>query len=388
MQPRNVTTIDPMLQDPSVPLGPTPIDPHEPPSRPRRPRWLIFLAILAVVCALGYVVGQRYTSHLFALAPGTAPPVKDFITIRPPGQVHDHKGRILLVTVSLRTVQPLDYIQDKLNPDIQIVSEHALLGTAKASQLTQANQVAMQNSSQTAVVVALERLGYKINVAGQGAEVDEVEANSPADGHLQPGDVITAIDGAPTATNDALVSAIRRHKAGDTVRLTVQSTTGSRTVTRTETLRLALSPPGQDGSRHAFIGIQTTTKGNAQLPFGVTIDAGNIGGPSAGLAFTLGVIDELTKTDLTGGQVIAATGTIGSDGAVGDVGGVAQKTAAVRDAGAVAFLVPPGEYQEALKHAGSHLKIIQVKSIEQALDALRSLGGDLSALGPPPATTG
>jgi Lon-like protease len=388
MQSRNVTTIDPMVQDPSLPEGPTPIDPYERPGRPRRPRWLITLAILVIVCGIGYAVSQRYTSHLFALAPGTAPPVKDFITVRPPGQVHDHKGRILLVTVSLRTVQPLDYIRDRLNPDIQIVSEHALVGTAKASQLTQANQVAMENSTQTAVVVALERLGYKINVAGQGAEVDEVEANTPADGHLQPGDVIIALDGVPTPTNEALLTAIRKHKAGDTVSLTVQSTVGSRTVTRTETLRLGLSPPGQDPPPHAFIGVQTTTKGHPKLPFGVTIDAGNIGGPSAGLAFTLGVIDELTKTDLTGGRVIAATGTIGADGAVGDVGGVAQKTAAVRQSGAIAFLVPPGEYQEALKHAGSHLKVIQVKSLEQALDALRSLGGDLSALGPPPATTG
>lgn len=382
-----MTTIDPMVQDPSLPEGPAPTDPPGESRRPRRSRWLTALAILLALFAIAYAIGNRYTSHLYALAPGSAPPVKDYITIKAPGQVHEHKGRILMVTVALRTVHPLDYLQDKLNPDIQVVNERALVGNAKASQLNQANQVAMQNSTQTAVIVSLERLGYKINVAGVGAEVDEVAASSPADGHLQPGDVITALDRVATTTNDALVAAIHKHQPGDTVRLTVQSTIGTRTTTRTETVKLALAPPDQ-GAPHAYIGIVTSTKGDPRLPFGVTIDAGNIGGPSAGLAFTLGVMDELSKTDFTGGQVIAATGTIEPDGTVGDVGGVAQKTAAVREAGAVAFLVPPGEYQEALKHAGSHLKVIKVTTLEQALSALRSLGGDLSALGPAPVTTG
>jgi PDZ domain-containing protein len=369
-----VTTIDPMVQDPNWPEGAAPT---------RRPRWLLALVVLLLVAGIAYAIGSQYTKHLYALAPGSAPAVQDYISIKPPGQVHEHKGRILLVTVALRSVQPLDYLGDRLNHDIQIVNEKALVGNSKPSQLNQANQVAMQNSTQTAVIVSLRRLGYKIAVEGLGAEVDEVAANTPADGHLQPGDLITELEGMPTTSNDALVNAIRKHHPGDSVHLTVQSVVG----TRTETIRLAQSPPNQ-GPAHAYMGIVTSTKGNPQLPFGVTIDAGNIGGPSAGLAFTLGVIDELTASDLTGGQVIAATGTIEPDGSVGDVGGVAQKTAAVRKAGAVAFLVPPGEYQEALKHAGSHLKIIKITNLEQALTTLRSLGGDLSALGPAPAATG
>src|SRR6202011_379869 len=114
--------------------------------------------------------------------------------VKPPGQTHDHKGRILLVTVALRSVPPLEYLGDRLNPDVQIVNEKALVGNSKPSQLNQANQVAMQNSSQTAVIVALRRLRYKITVEGLGAEVDEVAAGTPADGHLQPGDLITSLD--------------------------------------------------------------------------------------------------------------------------------------------------------------------------------------------------
>jgi PDZ domain-containing protein len=179
------------------------------------------------------------------------------------------------------------------------------------------------------------------------------------------------------------VTAIRSHQPGDTVRLSVQSVTG----TRTESLVLAPSPPSQ-GSPHAIIGVSTKTKVKADLPVDVTINAGAIGGPSAGLAFTLALINELSSSDLTGGQVIAATGTIEPDGTVGDVGGVTQKTAAVRKAHGVAFLVPPGEYQEAVRHAGSHLKVIKVTTLGDALAALGSLGGDLSALGPAPVATG
>lgn len=362
-----------MLQDPPRP---------EEARRKRRPRWLVPIAVLVVVLAVGYLLAQNYTSNLFALAPGNTLPVQDAITVKAPAdQVHEHKGQILLVTVSLRSVQPLSYIFDQLDPNVQVVNQHVLVGNSNPSQLGQINAVQMQTSTQTAVIVALRRLGYKVDVQGLGAQVDDVAAKTPADGHLVPGDTIIAIDGTPTPTNDALISAIRNHQPGQTVTLTVLPPTGP---DRTEMVKLGQSPPDQ-GAPHAFLGISTSTKEHVNLPVDVTIDPGNIGGPSAGLAFTLGVIDKLTAGDLTGGREIAATGTINPDGTVGDVGGVAQKTVAVRKAGAVAFLVPPGEYQDAVKHAGSHLRVIKVNNLEDALNTLRTLGGDLSALGPAPA---
>jgi PDZ domain-containing protein len=372
MQVRNVTTIEPMLQDQS---------PAELPAATRRPRWLIVLTAVMLIAGTAFLVGQRYTSDLYALAPGSATSVQGYITVKPPAQVYPHKGHILLVTVALRSVRPLDYLSDRLDHNVQIVNQRALVGPAKPSQLNQANQVAMSNSTQTAVVVALERLGHTVDQKNEGAQVEAVVAGTPADGHLTPGDVITALDGTPTPTNTALIDAIDSHKVSDVVSLTVVSGTS----TRTERITLAASPPGSGPSR-PFIGIQAGTKTSATLPVDVTIDPGNIGGPSAGLAFTLGVINELTAGDLTGGRTIAATGTIEPDGSVGEVGGVIQKTAAVRSAHAVAFLVPPGEYADAEKHAGPTLKVIKVTSIGQALDALKSLGGDLSSLGPPPAS--
>jgi PDZ domain-containing protein len=335
-----------------------------------------------VVLGVGYLLAQNYTSKLYALAPGGTDPVQEAITVKASAdKVHEHKGRILLVTVSLRSVQPFSYVFDQLDPDVQVVNQRTLVGNSKPSQLGQINAVQMQTSTQTAVIVALRRLGYKVDIQGLGAQVDEVVAHTPADGHLMPGDTITAINGTPTPTNDALVSAIRGHQPGQIVTFTVRPATGP---DRTEMVKLGQSPPDQ-GPVHAFLGVSTSTKQQANLPLDVMIDPGNIGGPSAGLAFTLGVIDKLTTSDLTGGREIAATGTINPDGSVGDVGGVVQKTAAVRKAGAVAFLVPPGEYQQARQHAGSHLQVIKVTSLEDALNALRSLGGDLSALGPAPA---
>ena len=113
-------------------------------------------------------------------------------------------------------------------------------------------------------------------------------------------------------------------------------------------------------------------------PFPVSISADEIGGPSAGLAFTLGVIAKLDHDSLTGGHRIAATGTMSMSGAVGDVGGVAQKTVAVRNAGATVFFVPPQEYAVARAHAGSTLHIYKVATLAQALAVLRNLGGKIA----------
>ena len=142
--------------------------------------------------------------------------------------------------------------------------------------------------------------------------------------------------------------------------------------------------PGVSGSSRAYLGVEIETWQDFTYPFAVTIDTSDIGGPSAGLAMTLGIIDALEGGDLTGGAVVAATGTIDPSGAVGDVGGVAQKTVAVERAGAKAFLVPPEEYGVAKSAAGSGLRVYAVSSLDQALGVLRRLGGHV----PPAAASG
>ena len=118
-------------------------------------------------------------------------------------------------------------------------------------------------------------------------------------------------------------------------------------------------------------------------PFDVTIDTGDVGGPSAGLAFTLALIDDLTPGDLTGGGDVAVTGTIAGDGTVGPVGGTGQKAAAVRDEGITLFIVPTQDYEEAVARAGDDLQVVPVDNVDEALDALRERGGNVDDLPPP-----
>lgn len=111
------------------------------------------------------------------------------------------------------------------------------------------------------------------------------------------------------------------------------------------------------------------------FPVDVTIDTAYIGGPSAGLAMTLGVMDALSKVSITGGSKVAATGTIDPEGQVGPVGGVPEKTIAVESAGATLFLVPPANYGEAKSAASPGLKVVAVSTLDQALAAIRAVGG-------------
>jgi PDZ domain-containing protein len=127
----------------------------------------------------------------------------------------------------------------------------------------------------------------------------------------------------------------------------------------------------------AYIGIDTETQQNWDFPVKVTVHTANIGGPSAGLSMTLGILDKLSSGHLTGNRVVAATGTIDPEGDVGDVGGVAEKTIAVERAGATVFFVPPEELSAARSEDVPSLHIYAVSSLDQALQILKSLGGQV-----------
>jgi PDZ domain-containing protein len=365
------------------------------PSRPRR-RWL-WLAVPLVLVAL--TIGWAVTWQLpyYAIAPGSARQVNDLI--QPPS---DHRypprGQVFLTTVSLHRVTPLEGFYGWLRRDIDVVPQDQILPPAtKPSQLQQANFQAMDESKQVAAVVAMRRLGYTVSEHGEGAGVQQVVPKSPADGHVKAGEVITAIDGKPVQLSDEVVSAIGRHKPGDVLRLEVDHGDGK--TRRNEEVQLGAAPedrstcqnPAQAGrpataGNIACLGVRLQTKGlKFDFPFVVNVDSAGIGGPSAGLAFTLGILDALRPGELTGGHRIAVTGTISLDGTVGPVGGVVQKTAAVKAAGIGLFLVPPDEYALAKAHAGKKLKVVKVATLDDALTALSQQGGDVSALGPAPA---
>ena len=234
----------------------------------------------------------------------------------------------------------------------------------------------MDNSKQTAEVVALRQLGYDIEATGTGAVVFEVVEGSAAEEVLQAGDVIVAIDGEPVGIADELVELLGAHEPGDEVVLSVEQEDAE---PNDVAVTLGSNP---DDETSPFLGVSAGTRNvEFELPFEVSIDSGEVGGPSAGLAFTLAIIDVLTPGSLTGGQDVAVTGEIRLDGTVGPIGAIKQKVETVKRAGARLFLVPRPEYEEALEYA-DELEVVAVDDVEDALEALESVGGDVEvALG-------
>ena len=350
----------------------------QPPAPQRSRRWLPYSlagAALAAILIAAFTLSIPY----YALGPGSARQVNDLVSA-PEGQSFIPKGKVLFTTVSLRKANPIDIAHSWIDEDIKIIKEEDILGTTPPKQYRRLNLQEMDESKRTAIVVALRRLGHQVPARGQGALITTVITGEgfPAEGKLDIGEVITAIDGQPVQFVEDAVNRLQEHKPGESVRVQLTDTKGA---SRIEQLVLARNPDGR-----AVLGVELQTyKLDYDLPFDVSIESGDIGGPSAGLAFTLGVLDDLTAGELTGGVNVAVTGTMGIDEKVGEVGGVVQKTAAVIDSGAKYFFVPPGEFEAAKKRAGKRLTVIKVTTLEDALAALAKLGGNVSALGPRPA---
>src|SRR5256885_3937556 len=316
----------------------------------------------------------------YLISPGEARGVADLIKVKGDNaKVFPPRGKILFTTVSLAgQVNVFQALRGWVNKEIEVVPEKQITGGAPRQEVRQLNIQAMVDSKLTATKVALERLGYRVTVSGDGALVTTVNPGDPADGQLQIGDVIKTVDGEAITLHDQVVSRVRQHKPGETVTIGFKRGTLDKTVT--------LKTVGGPGEGCPTPGLCARIGGNLQtndlkddFPVDVSIETGLVGGPSARLAFTLALIDDLTEGELTGGQNVAVTGTIDASGLVGPVGGVAQKTVTARRAGAVAFPVPPREAEEAKRFAGK-MQIIVVKTLADALTALHRLGGSEVAL--------
>jgi Lon-like protease len=234
----------------------------------------------------------------------------------------------------------------------------------------------MATSQEIAGAVALRHLGYKVGVRPRGALIEQVAPGSPAaKARLEPTEIIEAIDGKQVRTTGDVRRLMAVHRPGDKVRLAIR--TGDELETRTVstiegcTLQRGGTRCVPDPKR-AILGVIVKTAAQITLPIPVKIDTGSIGGPSAGLAFALDVLEELGH-DVTHGYKVAATGELDTDGTVEPIGGVKQKAIGVRRAGVDVFLVPAGDNaKEARKWAGP-VRVIPVESFRQALQALATL---------------
>jgi Lon-like protease len=307
------------------------------------------------------------------------------------------KGDLLFVTVSSLRLSDLtsDLTKDEKAFDLNTRKEVFGDQTAKESEV--ADRKLMSYSKDFAAFVALKHLGYNVKVSGGGVVVAQLacekvsadekscEVEPPASKFLKPQDLIIEVDGTTIGTSDDISTALEGKKKGDAAQVTVDRQ-GS-----PNPLVLTIELTQVEG--RAIIGFipdpspPDTIK--FEIPKGVAIDSGDVGGPSAGLAFTLALLDDLTPGSLTGGVKVAATGTISPTGVVGDIGKLRLKTVAVQRAGAKVFLVPEDQKDEAIKQAeGSDLKVIGVSTLGDALKALADLGGNSLQLGRPGAATG
>jgi PDZ domain-containing protein len=224
-------------------------------------------------------------------------------------------------------------------------------------QVEQQNAQEWTQSQDSAVTVALTKLGYPVQTHVKG-----VTTGGAAAGRLLPGDVITSVDDARVTSPTTLTDAVRAKPAGTT--FTIGFTRGGQAMTA----KITTKTSGSDKTPR--LGVEIDTKQNA--PFQVKIDLDKIGGPSAGLMFTLGIMDKIEPQDLTGGKVIAGTGTIDDAGNVGPIGGIPQKLVGAKRAGAQIFLVPKDNCAEALKNAVPGLPMAEVATVDDALTALKT----------------
>jgi PDZ domain-containing protein len=223
-------------------------------------------------------------------------------------------------------------------------------------QVDQQNAQEFKDSQTSAETAALRELGYPVQVT-----VKEVKAGTPADGVLKTGDVITSVDGTAVTTATKLTDLIKAKPAG-TARTFGYTRNGAPAT-------VSLTPRAEDGSPR----IGVTVDQNQPHPFQLKIDLDRIGGPSAGLMFTLGIIDKIEPADLTGGDVIAGTGTIDDEGNVGPIGGIPQKLVAAKRDGAEVFLTPAGNCAEAMANAVPGLPMARVATLDDALAALKAV---------------
>lgn len=238
------------------------------------------------------------------------------------------------------------------------------------------NAMLMVNSQHEATAAALDELGYD---TGAEVQVVSVIEGTPSEGVLEKDDVIVAADGVELTSGSALSETIQEGNGAE-IELTVLRDGEEQQVELTPDLDTT------SGVDTWLIGIQLTTE--YDFPIDVTIQLDNVGGPSAGMMFALGIIDELTPGALTGGNDIAGTGTIEATGNVGPIGGIRQKLYGARDAGATYFLAPAANCDEVVGHVPDGLTVVSTATLEESLDILEVIAEDGDVEGLPTCSAG
>jgi PDZ domain-containing protein len=322
---------------------------------------LVFLVLAAVASSL-------LLTNNGVEAPGVALSVEPMIEVSAQYR-HPAAGTFLLTSVIQQSPIPAGvWVAGQFSPVLTILPPEKITPNQASPQENARQGFQMLDQSiLTASVVGLQLAGFNASEVGKGAGVNSILPGSPAQGRLLPGDIITAVNGSVVHTANDLIDLVKTLDPLSTIHLTVLRDQ------QNQEISLPLMAPAKAGDPPR-IGIMVQDAGfESELPIPVKIVPQKIvGGPSAGLMFTLTLYNMLTPDDLTGGRRIAGTGTINPDGSVGPIGGVQQKVAAAEAAGAEYFLSPMDNYADAASVA-TKIKVIKVATVEDAIAFLQSL---------------
>jgi len=304
-------------------------------------------------------------SKEYIFLPDKAHPVDPLITVA--GARPEPKGGgVYFVDVIVRKATLLERLFGGLHKGADLYPASDVVGPGLSDSQEHDEDVAeMQQSQQTAAVVAFRALGRKVTLTPNGALVVDLQDGSPAAAKLAPGDVIVAVDGKPVRTPSDVAQAMHGAKIGEKLVFTVRRD-GAKRVFVLHTVAAA------PHSKRAIVGVYLEPHVAIHLPERVSIDADGVVGPSAGLAFALDLLQKLGR-NVDHGNKIAATGEISMNGTVSPIGGIKQKTFGAREAGVDAFLVPAGQNARDARKYADGLRIIPVKNFQQALHALATL---------------
>ena len=331
---------------------------------------------LAALVPLGALAVAMWAVRLpyYSEGPGPAKDVEPLIRVQSQ-QTYPSAGHFILTSVSLGDLNAFGAIRAWLDPNVSIVPESAFVAPGETE--LQADQRAVSDMDQSkidAAIVVLSRLEHYPRSHGRGVLVEGyatkqvdgyryVDTSCPAYQRLFPGDVISSVDGTATPSVGAFRRVLARVPASKPV--AIRGRAGGRGFRVTLTRR-----PCAD-SRTPLVGIETYPT----FPFPISISSGDIGGPSAGLMWALGLYDLLTPGDLTGGRTVAGTGEIFLNGEVGPIGGVEKKVAAAKASGASVFFVPAGGNERDAQKVAGDLTLVPVRTFGDALRYLLAHGG-------------
>jgi Lon-like protease len=322
-------------------------------------RLAFVLTGLFVVVVAGLALTIIPSDHYIVL-PDRARPTDPLVRI--PGEESQDEEDIYMVDVRIGRASLFERLFPWTTEGADLLPERAVNPEGVSDrQRRQSSLNDMSRSQLIAITVALRELGREVEVNESGAEIVLVQPGSPADGVLEVGDVIVEAEGQEVESIQGLQRALSDVEPGQEVELAVQRE--DERVQVTSGTRAAPDDPDR-----AVMGVQVQDALDFEFPVDIEIDAGNIGGPSAGLAFALDIVDELGD-DIDRGRKIVATGELTLDGEVVPIGGVKQKAIGAREAGADIFLVPDANFEDA-KKATDDIEIIPVSTFEEALSVL------------------